>query len=213
MPTLTKKIQVRNGHRIYLRKLFSEINGDLKDSVKIDSLENKQVSIKILDDKILFLISEDEDIITKMEDDCSWDNSVLDNLAKLQHIYQNVKESEPNSSTHSVSCKIDSNENLSNIEKFSYLKSFLSGKAEKVNYKQAVQLLMDRFGNTRSLIAANMDYLRRTYPVESLKHVMQLRRMYNKLEKTQSIYINSRRVIEDIYITVSRNNCFLTRKV
>ena len=50
------------------------------------------------------------------------------------------------------------------------------------NYKQAVQLSMDRFGYTKSLIAVYMEDLRRRNPVESLNDVMQLRRMYDKLE-------------------------------
>ena len=88
------------------------------------------------------------------------------------------------------STAIDSNEHLSNIAKFNYLKSYLSGRAQKLiegltlsedNYREAIPLLKDRFGNTQSLIAADMDDLRNINPVRNLKKVTHLRQMYDKL--------------------------------
>ena len=56
---------------------------------------------------------------------------------------------------------VNENTKLSDINKFSYLKSFLTGEALKVvegltltkeNYKHAVLLLQEQFGNTQILI-------------------------------------------------------------
>ena len=56
---------------------------------------------------------------------------------------------------------INSNENLTEVEKFSYLKSYLSGDAEKTidgisltseNYEHAWKLLTERYGNPQSIV-------------------------------------------------------------
>ena len=61
----------------------------------------------------------------------------------------------------SFECAIHTNKKLSDIEKFNYLKSKVSGEAKsailgfalsKENYKIAVEILKDRFGNTQEVI-------------------------------------------------------------
>ncbi|XP_065675351.1 uncharacterized protein LOC136091586 [Hydra vulgaris] len=225
MASLVKKKKIRNGHRVYLRRLFAEIDDDLKEIKKknllLTNIETKHVIIKTLDDEIMDLLADEDDILSEIEDTSSWTSDILSNLENLRFLSKEVKESEKDSSTRSVSSKIsmklpkltiqsfsgdilswkgfwdqfstaiDSNEDLSDIAKFNYLKSYFSGRAQKLsegltlsegNYREAMQLLKDRFGNTKSLIAAHMDDLRKKNPVRNLKEVKQLRQMYDKLE-------------------------------
>ncbi|XP_065652958.1 uncharacterized protein LOC136080271 [Hydra vulgaris] len=167
------------------------------------------------------LLADEDDIISEIEDTSSWTGDILSNIENLRFLSKEVKESEKDSSTRSVSSKIsmklpkltiqsfsgdilpwkgfwdqfstaiDSNEDLSDIAKLNYLKSYLSGRAQKLiegltlsegNDREAIQLLKDRFGNTQSLIAAHMDDLRKINPVRNLKEVKQLCQMYDKLE-------------------------------
>ena len=61
----------------------------------------------------------------------------------------------------SFECAIHHNKKISDIEKFNYLKGKVSGEAKsailgltlsKENYKIAVEILKDRFGNTQEVI-------------------------------------------------------------
>ncbi|XP_065658112.1 uncharacterized protein LOC136082626 [Hydra vulgaris] len=225
MASLVKKKKIRNGHRVYLIRLFAEIDDDLKEIKKINllltNIETKHVIIKTLDDEIMDLLADEDDIISEIEDTSSLTSDILSNIENLRFLSKEVKESEKDSSTRSFTSKIsmklpkltiqsfsgdilswkgfwdqfstaiDSNEDLSDIAKFNYLKSYLSGRAQKLiegltlsegNYREAIQLLKDRFGNTQSLIAAHMDDLQKINPVRNLKEVKQLRQMYDKLE-------------------------------
>ena len=164
MASLVKKKKIRNGHRVYLRRLFAEIDDDLKEIKKINllltNIETKHVIIKTLDDEIMDLLADEDDIISEIEDTSSWTSDILSNIENLRFLSKEVKESEKDSSTQSVSSKIsmklpkltiqsfsgdilswkgfwdqfstaiDSNEDLSDIAKFNYLKSYLSGRAQ-----------------------------------------------------------------------------------
>ena len=86
---------------------------------------------------------------------------------------------------------MNENTELSDINKFSHLKSFLTGEALKVvegltltkeNYKHAVLLLQERFGNTQILISAHMDVLVKLPKVKSMSEVSKLRDIYDRLE-------------------------------
>ena len=63
---------------------------------------------------------------------------------------------------------IDENESLSNIEKFTYLRSYIIGEAEGSikglattdnNYKEALEILEERFGNKQVIVNSHMDTL------------------------------------------------------
>ena len=125
---------------------------------------------------------------------------------------------------------IHNNDDLSDIEKFTYLKSVLfhtaaelvSGLAlSSTNYEKAVELLKERFGNTQTLISAHMDALVRIPRVENIAHVTKLRAMYDTLESGirnlndlkvststyGSLLINIvfERIPEELKILISRN--------
>ena len=80
---------------------------------------------------------------------------------------------------------------LSTIDKFSYLKSLLTDKAEKVisglslsaeNYKSAVELLEERYGNKQAQINAHMENMLKLAPVKSMGNLDGLRKLYDCIE-------------------------------
>ena len=86
---------------------------------------------------------------------------------------------------------VNSHEGLSDIDKFNYLLSFLKDKALAVvkglslsseNYKQALRLLQERFGNPQLLISAHLDKLIKISGVKSINNVEGLRKLYNEVE-------------------------------
>ena len=90
---------------------------------------------------------------------------------------------------------VDKQEDLSDIQKFTYLKSYLVGEAERAirglslntdNYKIAVDTLTARFGNKQSRVAAHMKELCSLKPVENISDVVAMRSMYDTLEFNRS---------------------------
>ena len=89
---------------------------------------------------------------------------------------------------------VDKHEGLSEVEKFSYMKGLLEGKAASTvagmslsneNYKQAIQLLQERFGNTQVIISAHMDALLKIVEIKGCsqeQELRQLRGIYDKIE-------------------------------
>ena len=92
---------------------------------------------------------------------------------------------------------VDSNGALSNIQKFQYLKSYLSGQAEiciegflltNDNYKEALNLLKERFRNTQLIINTHVSQLMKVGIVED-GHVSKLRNFLDTVE-THVVVIN-----------------------
>ena len=87
---------------------------------------------------------------------------------------------------------IDRNDALSDIEKFYYLKGLLRGKAKATiegltlsegNYKEALELLKQRFGDKKLLQASFIDALLKLKGVTDAKDVKSLRDLYDNIEK------------------------------
>ena len=75
----------------------------------------------------------------------------------------------------SFGSSIDTNQSLSNVEKFLYLKGFLKGKALSTieglsltasNYDEAINLLKERFGDQKLLVATFFDELLKLPPCQ-----------------------------------------------
>ncbi len=86
---------------------------------------------------------------------------------------------------------IGSDEDLNDVDKFKYLRSYLSGAAYAVidglsisneNYKEAVELLLSRFGSKQVIESSFMNTLRRLPAVKSLEDIKSLRFLYDKTE-------------------------------
>ena len=82
---------------------------------------------------------------------------------------------------------------ISKIEKFNYFKNLLTGSAlESIsslfltgsNYERAIDLLKERFNNPQILISSYMKVLATLPKVHSMKHVAELRDLYNKIENS-----------------------------
>ena len=85
---------------------------------------------------------------------------------------------------------IDRNDSLSDINKFNYLKRFVTGEAlssisglalTSDNYKEAVDILKKRYGNPQVLITAYMETLLKLSKVKG-KDVSGLRKLFNEVE-------------------------------
>ena len=88
---------------------------------------------------------------------------------------------------------IHSSTAISNIEKFNYFKNLLTGSAlESIsslsltdsNYERVIDLLKERFNNPQVLISSYMKVLATLPKLYSMKHVAELRDLYNKIENS-----------------------------
>ena len=86
---------------------------------------------------------------------------------------------------------VHKNDKISNIEKFSYLKGYLTGAAEKCieglslsndNYEEAIKLLTERYGNPQLVIASHMDKILKTEKVNTTRNCKDLRNLYDQIE-------------------------------
>ena len=91
----------------------------------------------------------------------------------------------------SYTAAVHSNENLSKVDKFNYLKSFLEGPAATAiagfaltdeNYEAAVQLLENRFANPQMIISSHMDALLKLDAVSDILDVGKIRRLYYSID-------------------------------
>ena len=89
------------------------------------------------------------------------------------------------------SVAIHTNSSLSDIEKFNYLRSYLTeatGECIKglslalANYQKAVEILKERYGNKQILISSYMDVLVKLPKDDNMKDIDKLRKIYNSLE-------------------------------
>ena len=90
-----------------------------------------------------------------------------------------------------VEVAIHSKDNLSNLEKFTYLKGFLKDTALSTiegfpltnhNYTNALELLRQRYGNTQLIISMHMNDLIKIGKVSNHNNILDLRNMYDNIE-------------------------------
>ena len=102
---------------------------------------------------------------------------------------------------------IDQNETLSKTEKFTYLKSYLSGAAAKTvaglmltdsNYDHALEILRDRYGRKDIVVNAHMTRLLNLTPVKRASDVVALRQLYDECE-VQTRSLESLGVVSETY--------------
>nr|GBM70276.1 hypothetical protein AVEN_62568-1 [Araneus ventricosus] len=88
-------------------------------------------------------------------------------------------------------CTIHNNGNLSKTEKFTYLKSLLSGNALSAisgfvlsdrNYDSSIEILKDRFGRQDIVISSHMNKLLSIEPVRNISNVKALRKLFDECE-------------------------------
>ena len=86
---------------------------------------------------------------------------------------------------------IHENDRISDIDRFNFLKKYLSGDALSAvsglnlnaeNYKEAVAILKERYGNEQILISAHMESLLEIEKIKSKNNIKGLRELYNHIE-------------------------------
>ena len=86
---------------------------------------------------------------------------------------------------------IGDNKGLSKIEKFTYLRSYLSGEAENSinglaatseNYDEAMAILEQRYGNKQVIVNSHMDALIKLPQVVNVKQTKKIRQLYDQIE-------------------------------
>ena len=88
---------------------------------------------------------------------------------------------------------IHSKRDISDIDKFSYLRSFLAPVALETisgltlssqNYSEAIDLLKNRYGNPQTLINSYMEQFVNLETVTKTNDVIRLRKLFNKVENS-----------------------------
>lgn len=87
----------------------------------------------------------------------------------------------------SYNAAVHSNTGLSDVQKFTYLKTLLSGSAKEAvgglaNFDEAIKLLQDRFGNKDRIISKHMEALLNIESVMSASNTVALRTLYDRVE-------------------------------
>ena len=86
---------------------------------------------------------------------------------------------------------IHQNKTLSDIDRFNYLRRHLAGQAlatisgltlNSQNYKEALHILIDRYGNPQVLISVHMETLVKINKVKNMENLEALRKLYNDIE-------------------------------
>ena len=88
-------------------------------------------------------------------------------------------------------CAVHTREDMTNVEKMTYLTSLLSGEAESCiegitlsheNYEVALKMLKERFGDEQILISAHMNKLLNLETTSNFIDIKELRSLYNNIE-------------------------------
>ena len=100
----------------------------------------------------------------------------------------------------SINSAIHNNPELSEVDKFNYLRSLLEGSAHDAiaglmlssgNYKEAIKILNKQFGDKQVIISNRMESLLEVEAVEFDKNPRGLRRLFDKADS----HINSLKVL------------------
>ena len=113
----------------------------------------------------------------------------------------------------SFECAIHHNKKLSDIEKFNYLKSKVSGEAKsailgltlsKENYKIAVEILKDRFGNTQEVI--DLHYHKLINLPQAVNKTCSLRGLLDNIERhIRSLEVLKQNINQDVFVSMIRS--------
>ena len=86
---------------------------------------------------------------------------------------------------------VNSRDELSVIDKFSYLHGLLKNSAKEcieglalttANYEEAIKILKERFGNPQVIISAHMESLVKIKPIVNIDNVIGIRKIYDQVE-------------------------------
>ena len=183
---------------------IKELDNKILNLLKPEETENKLEEIIYRGDKIMFTIAKLDRNLNKIPSavsvrapsDSTTEPSASDikvRLPKLEINKFNGNILEWPSFWDQFSSAIHKKENISNIDKFTYLKSFLCDSANHTisglmltleNYCQAIELLIRRYANPQALIAAHMKKLVFIPRVKNPNDVLDLRKLLDQVESS-----------------------------
>ncbi|XP_045158369.2 uncharacterized protein LOC123524328 [Mercenaria mercenaria] len=112
----------------------------------------------------------------------------------------------------SFECTIHSNKQLSNIEKFTYLRNKLYGEAKRSiaglalsdeNYTVAIEILKDRFGNIQEVIDLHYNQMINLFPASNKTE--SLRGLLNKVDQhIRSLEVLHQNTEQDVFVSMIR---------
>ena len=168
-----------------------------------------------LDREILELLTEKDDILREIAQAEEYNQVVVDTQLKLRELLSGTMPTSASKAPQNArlpklnlqefdgditqwlpfwdryEAAVHSNEELSAIQKYTYLRSLVEGQAKEAiaglslsteNYSNAVKILKKRFGNKQSIIAKHMDILLNIEQVTAANNLVALRRLQDQVE-------------------------------
>ena len=153
-----------------------------------------QESIYLSISNIEFFLNQNSNVEAANRSERSSENSISKFNVKLPKLEIEPFDGDPlkfNQFFENFETSINTNDSLSQTEKFLYLRTLLKGPAQKCiegltvtesNYEKAVAKIKARFGDTKLLIATYVDCLMKLKPVGDSKNTHKLRKLFDDLE-------------------------------
>ena len=178
---------------------LNSIDDDICDLLDPDDVEDDVIECsKILQPTHLMLVQLNEKIegfkaksVSASENTVSSSNGSQHRLPKLEIPTFKGDPLQWQGFWDQFSTSVHDHDRLSDIDRFNYLKGRLVGQAldaisglslSSANYKEAVQILKDRFGNPQVLISSHMDHLIKMKKVSSSEDFDGLRKLLDNVE-------------------------------
>ncbi|KMQ83371.1 pao retrotransposon peptidase superfamily [Lasius niger] len=198
---------------IKLQEEWGDINKDIQEVIPITELAEEMIQEKEVEESIRKKLLEINRILSNMEEEeekkendkeMKKENIRKEDNIKLQNIqikpfngilkeYMGFKQQ--------VRIAVEENKNLSEVEKFIYLKSLLSGNANEMidgldikgeSFKIALDILEKTYGDRDRIIKFHINSLTQVGKVTDSNNLFQLRRMLNNL----NLHIRSLKTLE-----------------
>ena len=176
-------------------KDYDEIILDLiQEDAKLEEFDNEATDFSIYCKEKLNLINTFIHKQRSLNDETVTVNSQNSKSVRLPKITIKHFDGQPekwNEFIDSYNCAIHDNDSISDVQKMTYLKNLVEGtaaetiaglKISKENYLISLNLLKERYSNKHLQVTTHMNKLLELKPINDLKHVTELRDIYNTVE-------------------------------
>ena len=178
--------------------ILAELDDEESMSDEIEAAEGIQSKLreKIIEIEVMIERSKraSQPVVTTSTSQVQQENVISHSKVKLpklqlRQFHGDPREYKPFRDTFEVS--VNKDPTLSNIEKFTYLQSVLHGDALRLvtglslteeNYKEALEILEQRYGNEQTIVNSHMSELVSLVPVTSINATKRLRDLHDKVE-------------------------------